>query len=150
MALLDTIRQIILTANAARQATHPDTPTYQVLYEESSMMNIRADELDVTDSFVYIEEFITGKYVKEKYFKAKTMKMQLYFCKFSTLHQEAEAREALRNQLEAEIVEPFMDAYKASTLFTDVVQYNLSYPFPRFDANEVSVMLEFDCTLKRC
>lgn len=150
MPLLNTLRQIIQTANANYRTLNPDAPTYKVMYEESSMMNVRADELTATDSFVYIEEFVTGRYTKEKYFKSKTMKMQLYFCKFTTLHAQAEEREALRNQIETEIVEPFMDAYKQAALFADVQQYNLSYPFPRFDANEVSVMLEFECTLKRC
>jgi len=150
MALLNTLKGIIQTANANYQALNPDAPTYSVQYEESSMMNIQADGMQSTDSFVYIEEFITGRYTREKYFKSKTMKMQIYFCKFTPLHQDATTREALRNQIETEIVEPFMDAYKQAALFDDVKQYNLSYPFPRFDANEISVMLEFECTLKRC
>lgn len=156
MALLDTIKGVISTANAkakaAAEAINPEVnfPTYIVEYEESKMMNVKADNYKAGDSFVYIEEYISGRYVKEKFFKSKALKMQIYFCKFTKMHADAIVRERLRNTIEAELVEPFMDEYRSSGLFDEVTTWNLYYPPARFDANEVSVMLEFDCKIKRC
>lgn len=147
MALLDTIKTII---ELASPKDSDNNPTYTVHYEESKMMNIKVDELKVSDSFVYIEEFISGKYTQEKFFKSKSMKMQIYFCKFSEFQCDAIDRQTKRDLIEEEIIEPFMQKYKESGLFDEVQAWNIFYPFPRFDANEVSVMLEFDCKVKRC
>lgn len=158
MALLDTIKGIIQTANAKAKAAAEEKdpevifPTYIVEYEESKMMNVKADQYKAGDSFVYIEEFISGRYIKEKFFKTKTMKMQIYFCKFTKMHVDAITREQLRNTIEAELVEPFMQEFEDSNSFIDakLTNWNTYYPFPRFDANEVSVMLEFECKVRRC
>ena len=158
MALLDTIKELIQSANAKAKASaeeiNPEVkfPTYIVEYEESKMMNVKADNYKAGDSFVYIEEFISGRYVKEKFFKTKTMKMQIYFCKFTQFQVDASVREGLRNTIEAELVEPFMKEFEESNLFIDanLTNWNVYYPFPRFDANEVSVMLEFECKTRRC
>ncbi|GHT33973.1 hypothetical protein FACS189434_09340 [Bacteroidia bacterium] len=138
--MLEQIKELSQAANA----------DYTVEYEESSMMNIRTDEYPSDANFVYIEEFRTGKYVFGKYGqKTRVMKMQIYFCKFTQMQNNAIQREALRDVITAEIVEPFMELYDKSE-FQAVETWGVSYPLARFDANEVSVMLEFDCIIPKC
>ena len=138
--MLNKIKDILTRAN----------PEYKVIYEEAHMMNAKADELQRNDSFVYIEEFLRGQYLQEKYIKARVLQMQLYFCKFTDMHNDAIERQSLRDQIEAEIVLPFMDKYEKSNLFAPVERWNIYYPLPRWDANEVSVMLEFGCKTPIC
>ena len=138
--MLEKIKNILNQAN----------PEYEVIYEEAHMMNIKVDELQPSDSFVYIEEFLRGQYLQEKYIKAKVLQMQLYFCKFTEMQNDADARQLLRDQIEAEIVLPFMDKYEKSNLFGAVGKWNIYYPLPRWDANEVSIMLEFECKMQIC
>jgi hypothetical protein len=139
--MLNKITEIIKAAN----------PSYTVIYEEKHMMNVRADELQRNAGFAYIEEFIRGRYQQERYRPAsKTMQMQIYFSRFADMHADAMTREALRTQIETEIILPFMKQYEKSAYFNPVDAWNIYYPFPRWDANEVSVMLEFGCKVQVC
>ncbi|MDR1544947.1 MAG: hypothetical protein LBS50_11220 [Prevotellaceae bacterium] len=120
-------------------------------YEESAMMNVKVDKYQRGDKFVYIEEFRSGKIFEGRYGgNRKQMRMQIYFCKFSKMHGNAIEREAQRETILNEIVYRFIDAYKSSGYFEQVPEWNIYYPLPRFDANEVSVMLEFNCILPQC
>ena len=138
--MLNKIKDILNQAN----------PEYEVIYEENHMMNIKADELQSSANFVYIEEFLRGQYLQEKYTKAKVLQMQLYFCKFTEMQNDAGVRQLLRDQIEVEIVLPFMEKYEKTNLFGAVDKWNIYYPLPRWDANEVSVMLEFGCKMQIC
>ena len=137
--MLTELKQIIATAN----------PDYQVEYEEASMMNIMADEIKRDQPWAYIEEFVQGNYTN-KYGLNKTTQVQVYFCRFTELQNTAEQREAIRAQIEAEIVLPFMEKYNASGLFSTVDVFKFFTPLPRFDANEISIMLQFDCSKRIC
>lgn len=123
---------------------------YEVEYEESRMMNLKADEKSLDARFVYIEEFVQGTYEKPKFHKIKTTRAQIYFCRFCEMHSTAMQRQAIRDQIESEIVLPFMDNYNVSGIFQKVETFRFLTPLPRFDANEVSIMLEFDCKIIRC
>ena len=115
------------------------------------MMNIRADEIPHEKGFAYIEEFRRGKYMDAKYKGlAKQMTIQIYFSRFSSLHSDASEREKTREKIENEIVREFMDKYNHSGRFEYLDEFALYYPLPRFDANEVSVMLEFNCIMLQC
>lgn len=134
------LKELIETTNSS----------YQVFFEESSMMNIRVDELNADDSFAYIEEYTQGQYNQSKFGKKKSMRVQIYFCKFSELYSNALERQCARTKIEKEIVEPFMDNYNQLGIFKKAETFTVRYPLVRFDANEVSVMLEFDCIENVC
>ncbi|MDR0541046.1 MAG: hypothetical protein LBH19_02410, partial [Dysgonamonadaceae bacterium] len=138
--MLSQIKQILESAN----------PEYTVIYEEKHLMNVKVDELPVNARFAYIEEFLKGQYRQEKYFKTRIMQMQIYFSRFVDMHDDAIVRESLRDEIDAEIVRPFMKTYNESGFFEPVEIWNIYYPFPRWDANEVSVMLEFACKIQIC
>lgn len=138
--MLEKIKEILNRANCS----------YKVIYEEAHMMNVKADEIGRCDSFVYIEEFIRGQYTQEAYRKTKTMQVQVYFSRFTEMQNDATEREALRQRIEDEIVEPFMEEYEKSGIFEAVTTWSIFYPLPRWDANEVSVMLQFPCKVIRC
>ena len=123
---------------------------YQCIYEEGSMMNVKVDKIKRTESYVYIEEFRSGAYSKQDYRKSKSYRIQIYFSKFVNFKADALVRESLRNEIEKEIVLPFMDAYNKTSFFKRNDTWQFYYPIPRFDANEVSVMLEFNCIENIC
>lgn len=140
MTQLQIIEQIIGSLNTG----------YKFEYEESSMMNVKADDYKRGDSFVYVEEFRQGRITEGRYGgKSKEMKLQIYFCKFCELHNDARQREKLREQILADIVYPFIDGYKKAG-YEDVSEWGIYYPLPRFDGNEVSVMLEFMAAMPVC
>lgn len=121
-------------------------PLYPVEYEEMRMMNLKADEKSSDSRFAYIEEFVEGNYVKTKFIPQKTTVAQIYFCRFIEFGGTAIEREAIRSQIEREIIFPFIEAYNDSHLFDKVQDWKFFTPPPRFDANEISVMLQFNCT----
>ena len=139
--MLEKLEEIIKQSN----------PNYVVDYEESSMMNVKADEMPVDRAGVYIEEFRRGKFVDLRFReKAKQVVIQIYFFRFVQFQNNAIEREKVRERIENEIVLPFIENYNNSSAFESVPEFGVHYPMPRFDANEVSVMLEFNCIMKQC
>lgn len=146
--------------------------------DQARMLNVKVDTMErfVTDSdgnrvssdFVYVEEPTTGYYdiPYRGYQKQRTI-MQIYFCKFEPMANDAYkgdtkfsqnsptiGRLELRNQIEEQMVRPFLYALKNSELglrhpeiFNTI---RIMYPSPRFDANEVSVGLELTVTQEWC
>lgn len=133
--MLATIKNLITTSN----------PLYEVEYEESHMMNLKADQKTRDARFAYIEEFTQGTYTKPKFVNQKTRILQIYFCRFCDIKSNAEEREAIRDEIETEVIIPFMKNYNDSHKFDEVTRWVFYTPLPRFDANEVSVMLQFEC-----
>lgn len=125
-------------------------PSYDIIYEEARMMNIKADAISLTKGFIYIEEFRSGQYT-EKYGISKTTKVNIYFCRFTEMHNDALQREDLRERIEAEAVLPFLrewrNAFPANNA-QGAAQF--SCPIPRFDANEVSICLTLNITEELC
>lgn len=139
--------------------------------DQARMLNVKVDTMErfVTDSdgnrvssdFVYVEEPTTG-YYDTPYLGYPTQRtiMQVYFCKFEPMANDAYkgdtkfsknsptvGRLELKSQIEEQMVRPFLYLLKTSQL---VKQYpeimntvRVLYPSSRFDANEVSVGLEF-------
>jgi len=138
--IVDILKEILHSANSE----------YIFEYEENSMMNIKVDNYKYENGFVYIEEFTRGQYVVEKYRNFKTTRAQIWFCRFCQMQNDAIEREQIRNQIEAEIVYPFMRIFDKRSKFTKVEKWNFYTPVPRFDANEVSIMLEFDLKEEIC
>ncbi len=142
--MLQKIKKIIEKANA----------DYLVFYEESSMMEVKIDDIECEKSFAYIEEFCSGKFIVAKHGqRKKQMKVQIYFCKFTKFQYDVIQREELRKVITCEIIEPFINEYENSRYFEEVTDWNIYHkysPTARFDANEVYVMLEFDCTVAIC
>ena len=140
-------------------------------YDQARMLNVKVDTMErfVTDSdgnrvssdFVYVEEPTTGYYdTPYRGYPTQRTIMQVYFCKFEPMANDAYkgdtkfsqnsptiGRLELKNQIEEQMVRPFLYLLKTSQL---VKQYpeimntvRVLYPSSRFDANEVSVGLEF-------
>lgn len=139
--------------------------------DQARMLNVKVDTMErfVTDSdgnrtssdFVYVEEPTTGYYdTPYRGYPTQRTIMQVYFCKFEPMANDAYkgdtkfsknsptvGRLELKSQIEEQMVRPFLYLFKTSQL---VKQYpeimntvRVLYPSPRFDANEVSVGLEF-------
>lgn len=139
--------------------------------DQARMLNVKVDTMErfVTDSdgnrtssdFVYVEEPTTGYYdAPYRGYPTQRTIMQVYFCKFEPMANDAYkgdtkfsknsptvGRLELKSQIEEQMVRPFLYLLKTSQL---VKQYpeimntvRVLYPSPRFDANEVSVGLEF-------
>lgn len=139
--------------------------------DQARMLNVKVDTMErfVTDSdgnrtssdFVYVEEPTTG-YYDTPYRGHPTQRtiMQVYFCKFEPMANDAYkgdtkfsknsptiGRLELKKQIEEEVVRPFLYLLKNSQLvkqFPEIMStVRVLYPSSRFDANEVSVGLEF-------
>lgn len=139
--------------------------------DQARMLNVKVDTMErfVTDSdgnrvssdFVYVEEPTTSYYdTPYRGYPTQRTIMQVYFCKFEPMANDAYkgdtkfsknsptvGRLELKSQIEEQMVRPFLYLLKTSQL---VKQYpeimntvRVLYPSPRFDANEVSVGLEF-------
>lgn len=139
--------------------------------DQARMLNVKVDTMErfVTDSdgnrtssdFVYVEEPTTGYYdTPYRGYPTQRTIMQIYFCKFEPMANDAYkddtkfsknsptiGRLELKSQIEEQMVRPFLYLLKNSQL---VKQYpeimntvRVLYPSSRFDANEVSVGLEF-------
>ena len=143
--------------------------------DQARMLNVKVDTMErfVTDSdgnrtssdFVYVEEPTTGYYdTPYRGYPTQRTIMQVYFCKFEPMANDAYkgdtkfsknsptiGRLELKNQIEEQMVRPFLYLLKSSPLvlrYPDIMNtVRVLYPSPRFDANEVSVGLEF--TLKQ-
>lgn len=142
------------------------------------MLNVKVDTMKrfVTDSdgnrvssdFVYVEEPTTGYYdIPYRGHQKQRTIMQIYFCKFEPMTNDAYkgdtkfsqnsptiGRLELKNQIEEQMVRPFLYFLKTSELglrhpeiFSTI---RIMYPSPRFDANEVSVGLELTVTQEWC
>jgi len=120
-------------------------PLYPVEYEENRMMNLKADEKTLDSAFAYIEEFTQGIYERKPFVPQKTTQVQIYFCRFADFQTSAVEREAIRSQIESEIIFPFMQKYNECGTFDRVDSWKFYTPLPRFDANEISIMLQFNC-----
>lgn len=146
--------------------------------DQARMLNVKVDTMErfVTDSdgnrvssdFVYVEEPTTGYYdTPYRGYPTQRTIMQIYFCKFEPMANDAYkgdtkfsqnsptiGRLELKNQIEEQMVRPFLYFLKTSELglrhpeiFNTI---RIMYPSPRFDANEVSVGLELTVTQEWC
>lgn len=139
--------------------------------DQARMLNVKVDTMErfVIDSdgnrtssdFVYVEEPTTGYYdTPYRGYPTQRTIMQVYFCKFEPMANDAYkgdtkfsknsptiGRLELKNQIEEQMVRPFLYLLKSSPLvlrYPDIMNtVRVLYPSPRFDANEVSVGLEF-------
>lgn len=139
--------------------------------DQARMLNVKVDTMErfVTDSdgnhvssdFVYVEESTTGYYdTPYRGYPTQRTIMQVYFCKFEPMANDAYkgdtkfsknsptiGRLELKNQIEEQMVRPFLYLLKNSQLvkqYPDIMNtVRVLYPSARFDANEVSVGLEF-------
>ena len=117
-------------------------------FDDRQLMNIKAD--DARFPLVFFEEYREGKYAV-KYLSEKTTVVELYFCKLCAMHDDGAEREKLREEIETEAVIPFIRAFKNHPeIFGDIEEFKFYTPPPRFDANEVSIMLKFNAKLIQC
>lgn len=166
--IITLIRDIVKTVN----------PLAVFECDQVRMLNVKVDTMErfVTDSdgnrvssdFVYVEEPTTGYYdIPYRGHQKQRTIMQIYFCKFEPMANDAYkgdtkfsqnsptiGRLELKNQIEEQMVRPFLYFLKTSELglrhpeiFSTI---RIMYPSPRFDANEVSVGLELTVTQEWC
>lgn len=114
------------------------------------MMNVAADTIERYKGFAYIEEYRQGYYSFRGYKKTRTTRIQIYFCKFVDFHDNAINRELMREKIEEEAVIPFITKMNENDDFKQIERFDIGAPLPRFDANEVSIKLEFDLTSAIC
>ena len=125
-------------------------PNYEVSFEEGRMMNVAADTIERYKGFAYIEEYRQGYYSFRGYKKTRTTRIQIYFCKFVGFQDNAINRELMREKIEEEAVLPFITMMNENDNFKQIERFDVGTPLPRFDANEVSIKLEFDLTSTIC
>ena len=135
--MLEKIKNIIERANA----------DYVVEYDEGNMFNIRADGFDRGTKYAYIEEFKEGEINMQGNFESDKLRLNIYFSVIPEQELNAIGREQIREAIKAEIVKPFIKAFIDSPHFSSNKLFKYYYPLSRFDANEVSVMLDFECEL---
>ena len=135
--MLEKIKSIIEQANA----------DYVVEYDEGNMFNIRADGFARGTKYAYIEEFKEGEINMQGNFEADKLRLNIYFSVIPEQELNAIGREQIREAIKAEIVKPFIKAFIDSHHFSSNKLFKYYYPLSRFDANEVSVMIDFECEL---
>ena len=135
--MLEKIKNIIERANA----------NYVVEYDEGNMFNIRADGFDRGTKYAYIEEFKEGEINMQGNFESDKLRLNIYFSVIPEQELNAIGREQIREAIKAEIVKPFIKAFIDSPHFSSNKLFKYYYPLSRFDANEVSVMIDFECEL---
>lgn len=166
--IITIIRDIVKTVN----------PLAVFECDQARMLNVKVDTMErfvtdpdgnrVSSDFVYVEEPTTGYYdIPYRGHQKQRTIMQIYFCKFEPMANDAYkgdtkfsqnsstiGRLELKNQIEEQMVRPFLYFLKTSELglrhpeiFNTI---RIMYPSPRFDANEVSVGLELTVTQEWC
>ena len=132
--IIEKLKEVINAANA----------DYEVVYDEATMFNVQADAFETNYKFAYIEEFREGE-ISGKYNLNESTKMQIAFGQITKIQLTALEREEIRDTIKQEIVMPFIEAFNSSNVFEKVNSFKTYTPLARFDANEVSVILEFNC-----
>ena len=135
--MLEKIQSIIEQANI----------NYVVEYDEANMFNIRADDFARGTKYAYIEEFKEGEIDMQGYFEKDKLRLNIYFSEIPKEELNAIGREQIRERIKSEIVKPFIKAFIDSLYFSSNKIFKYYYPLSRFDANEVSVMIDFECEL---
>jgi dephospho-CoA kinase len=135
--MLEKIKSIIEQANA----------DYVVEYDEGNMFNIRADAFTRGTKYAYIEEFKEGEIDMQGFFEKDKLRLNIYFSVIPEQELNAIGRELIRERIKSEIVKPFIKAFIDSPHFSSNKLFKYYYPLSRFDANEVSVMIDFECEL---
>ena len=84
-------------------------PSYRFEYEAAKMQNVSAD--NGTFPLIFFEEYVNkdGAYLG-RFGWRRRQSVELYFLRLAPLHADAVTREALREQIEAEAVLPFIEA----------------------------------------
>lgn len=148
------------TRQALKSLLEQTCPDWVVTYEAGRLMNTKSRQLRADDKFIYIEEFTSGRYIRRTGRPRKEMKrVQIYFCKYKSddepntrdragaVDASAELREAVREEIKAQAVNPFLDAFYASAAFLDKPdEVRFAHPLPRFSDREISIMIELDVT----
>lgn len=131
--MVDVIKSLCLAAN----------PDYVFYYEHAAMMNLKVDKELPTTKIAYLEETKTGQYAREGYRWIKTTQYRLMFMMFIPMHSKTTLKEEARLLIETEMVKPFMVKF-IDTYGSSGVTFRFITPPPMFDANEVSIVLQFD------
>ena len=123
-------------------------PGYGFYFDDRQLMNVNADSAPFP--LIFFEEYREGSY-RDKHYLEKTTRVELYFCKLCQPDDGGLVREQLREEIEVEAVRPFIKLFNSHPeIFTPLADWKFFTPPPRFDANEVSIMLQFNATQTQC
>lgn len=122
-------------------------PEWEVTVNEQKMLNVMADDIERCQGFAYVEEFAQSVISYEKFGKTETYTHNVYFCVLGEFDTTAEQREYIRQEriagAVADVVRELHNTYGVEKFRQDF--------FPRgFDANEVTIHLQFSITSRRC
>ena len=121
---------------------------YSFHFDDRQLMNVKAD--NSTFPIAFFEEYNSGYYDTPNYIN-KVTNVELYFCRLCQTANEGLEREQIREQIEEEAVKPFIRAcLEHPEIIERVATFNFTAPPPRFDANEVSIMLSFSASYPSC
>lgn len=98
---------------------------------------------------IYFEEYYSGSY-SSKYRFDKSGELCLCFVSETPADADAAVREAIREEMEAKVIQPFISGFMASGLFRENIQWRYFNAPPRFRNNEVAVILVFESVLPGC
>lgn len=138
-------------------------------FETSRMINVKIDTVTRDKMFVYIEEPTQATINMDLYQRTtQSTLLRIYFCRFEKMHNDnwpgdsqwnekansSIHRQSIRDSIEEQMVRPFITLIRRSSWgnrYRDAFNsLRILYPYPRFDANEVSVGIEFTIREKWC
>lgn len=161
----DMIKEVIDVFRGLVQRIDPE-----IIFEAdlASMINVKIDTVTRDKTFVYVEEPKNGNFnMVRRTRESQALTLNLYFCRFEpfqntsyegdTAFSDASntvPRTTILDGIEHGLVYPFLYLLKYSPYvqrFPDAFQQiTLLYPESRFDANEVSVGLQFRLQVDVC
>ena len=134
--MIKELKQLLAQANSE----------YKYYYATKKEQNQNNEELPFGSKYVYIEEFNQGFFSIQNGFVNKTTRANIYFSKIVDLQTlTAEKREDVREEIEKEIIRPFINLYNKSDYFYPLTNFSFYQTLPQFNNGEVSIMLQFDC-----
>ncbi len=124
-------------------------PDYRIESDTEVMQQLGNNNYANGTKYVYVEEYVEGVYSK-KYYRKKETQARLWFCRYALAASTPEERRQIRREMEEEIILPFIDAYEKQRLFGAIEDFRFDILPPRFDNNEVNIVLEFNVIENKC
>lgn len=137
MTLLDKLKAIAAAA----------CPGYGWHYDIKQMQNVTSD--DCQFPCIFMEEYYDSTMKKFMGWK-REVTLEIHFLNLVPMQGVADARERVREQMLADGVIPFMDAFNADGMFEEVEEYQCDPEPPMFDANATGILVRFTTKIPAC
>lgn len=124
---------------------------YLFYHEHAHMMNLSLDQLGHDAKVAYLEEIKSGRFgVEPRGFTFKETRVRLSFLQFIELDATAEQKHLVLNDIETNMLLPFMRLYQAKFGRQSFPDFTYVTPPAMFDAHEVSIVVTFNHTETIC